>query len=194
MKRIVTLFMSLTLLCSILFLNACAIDSKKKSDASKQPIKVDPEIEKEFKQAIVLLKSDNFTQAIDVLKSVIQKEKRLTAPYVNLAMAYQRSGDETKAEEAFLNVLKLDSANPVANNELGQMMRKRGKFAEARKYYQAALVEHPDYLPVLKNLGILCDLYLQDYGCALEQFEKYLELQPEDKTMKIWVSDVKTRV
>jgi len=46
---------------------------------------------------------------------------------------------------------------------------------------------------VIKNLGILCEIYMRDLPCALEQYEHYLELIPDDKTMNIWVSDVSRR-
>ncbi len=48
-------------------------------------------------------------------------------------------------------------------------------------------------LPAKRNLGVLCDLYLHDYQCALEQFQDYLELEPGDKEVAIWVADVKRR-
>ena len=41
---------------------------------------------------------------------------------------------------------------------------------------------------------VLCDLYLHDFNCALEQFEDYLEQVPGDKEVAIWVADVKQRV
>jgi len=37
-------------------------------------------------------------------------------------------------------------------------------------------------------------LYLHDFVCALQQFEDYLELKPDDKTVAIWVVDVKRRL
>ena len=48
--------------------------------------------------------------------------------------------------------------------------------------------------PRKKNLGILCDLYLHDFDCALEQFSAYLEARPNDKKMVIWIADVKRRL
>uniref|UniRef100_UPI003B831CF4 tetratricopeptide repeat protein n=1 Tax=Microbulbifer mangrovi TaxID=927787 RepID=UPI003B831CF4 len=69
----------------------------------------------------------------------------------------------------------------------------QGRFDEARKTYTESLALHPDYLPLIKNLGILCDLYLQDVNCALAQFEQYLKYQPEDPKVSIWVADLKRR-
>ncbi len=129
-----------------------------------------------------------------MLNSVVEREKRLTAPYINLAMAYRHKGDEKLAEENLLKALAIDNTQPVASNELGIIYRKQGRFKDAKKVYITALSEYPDYLPVIKNLGILCDIYMRDPQCALEQFEKYQQQVPDDKTIKVWIADLKTRI
>jgi len=173
---------------------SCAIDQAQNgSSIDFDNITVDSDVEQEFDRALVLLKAENYDAAIELLKGVIEKEKRLPAPYVNLGMAYDRKGDKKQAENAFMKALDLDLAHPQANNELGRLYRKQGRFDEARKAYTNALTRHADYLPIIRNLGILCDMYLQDLDCALEQFELYQKHLPDDKTVGVWVSDVKRR-
>ena len=141
-----------------------------------------------------MLQEEQYDAAISVLKAVVEQEQRLTAPYINLAMAYRQKGDDKLAEENLLKALAIDSAQPVANNELGIIYRKQGRFTDAKKAYINVLSEYPDYLPVIKNLGILCDIYMRDPQCALEQFEKYQQQVPDDKTIKVWIADLKTRM
>jgi len=155
---------------------------------------IDTDVEDDFKRAAVLMQEDKNAQAISVLKTVVEREQRLPAPYVNMAIAYNRLGDTRAAEENLINALKLEIGHPVANNELGLLYRKSGKFKAARTAYEKAIKEHPEYLPAIRNLGVLCDLYMHDYACALQQFEDYLELNPDDKTVAIWVVDVKRRL
>lgn len=157
-------------------------------------IDVDSDVEFDFKSAIVLMQEEKYAQAIQILNTVIEREKRLPAPYVNIAIAYNKLGDTKAAEENLINALKLDIGQPVANNELGLLYRKAGKFNAARTAYENAIKDNPQYLPAKRNLGVLCDLYLHDFKCALEQFEDYLELKPDDKTTEIWVADVKRRL
>ncbi len=157
-------------------------------------VDVDSDVEFDFKSAIALMQQEHYAQAVPVLKSVIEREKRLPAPYVNIAIAYNKLGDKKAAEENLISALKLDIGHPVANNELGLLYRKTGKFNAARTAYENAIKEHPEYLPAIRNLGVLCDLYMHDFECALEQFEDYLELEPDDKTVAIWVADVKRRL
>lgn len=161
---------------------------------AKRFIDLDSDVELDFKHAIVLMQQDNNSQAVTVLKTVIEREKRLPAPYVNIAIAYNKLGDAKAAEENLIKALKLDIAHPTANNELGLIYRKRGKFNAARTAYQNAIKGSPDYLAAIRNLGVLCDLYIHDFECAHEQFEDYLELKPDDKTVAIWLADVKRRL
>jgi tetratricopeptide (TPR) repeat protein len=157
-------------------------------------VDVDSDVELDFKNAIVLMQEEKYAQAVPILKSVIEREKRLPAPYINIAIAYNKMGDTKAAEENLINALKIDIGQPVANNELGLLYRKEGKFNAARTAYENAIKDNPQYLPAIRNLGVLCDLYLHDFQCALEQFEDYLELKPDDKTAEIWVADVKRRL
>ena len=181
------------------FLCACAGGDIKQDDGGQAKTKisyvdVDSDVEQDFNNAIDLMQQDKNAQAVAILKTVIEREQRLPAPYVNIAIAYNSLGDSKAAEENLIMALKLDIGHPVANNELGLLYRKAGKFNAARSAYENAIKQNPDYLPVKKNLGVLCDLYMHDYECALSQFEDYLEIDPEDKTVAIWVADVKLRL
>ena len=157
-------------------------------------VDVDSDVELDFKGAILLMQEEKYAQAISVLDSVIEREKRLPAPYVNIAIAHNKLGATKVAEENLISALKLEIGHPQANNELGLLYRKTGKFKAARIAYENAIKDHPEYLPAIRNLGVLCDLYMHDFDCALQQFEDYLELKPDDKTVAIWVSDVKRRL
>jgi len=185
----------------VILLASCSGGGVKQGDTDVSIIKkeasyidVDWEVEQDFNSAMSLIQQGDNEKAVVVLKSVVEREQRLPAPYINLAVAYKNLGDTKAAEENLISALKLDINHPVANNELGLLYRKTGKFKAARTAYENAIKAYPDYLPVKRNLGVLCDLYMHDFECALEQFENYLDLKPDDKTMAIWVADVKRRL
>jgi len=177
---------------------SCVMESTKpsmtKSKSKLENIEIDSDVEDDFNAALSHLKSEEYDDAIQLLEKVIAIEHRVPAPFINLGMAYSKKGDDVKAEKHLLNAVKIELTNPVANNQLGLLYRKKGQFDDAKKAYTNALIEYPDYLPVVKNLGILCELYMRDFPCALKQYEHYLNLQPDNKTMKIWISDLSRRI
>jgi Flp pilus assembly protein TadD len=149
---------------------------------------------KDFNQAVAMLKDQNNGQAIELLEKVIAQSPGISAPYIDIAIAYQRIGKPEQAEEHLKTALKLFPEHPVASNEYGLLYRKTGRFAEARVFYEKAISRFPGYYPLHRNLGILCDLYLDDSECALKQFETYSERMPADTQVKIWISELRIRL
>jgi tetratricopeptide (TPR) repeat protein len=146
-----------------------------------------------FQEAILLLENDDAEKAITLLEPLVANSTAVTAPYINLAKAYQQTEQMDKAEEVLQQALVLIPGHPLASHEYGLLLRKAGRFSEARGIYETALGIFPDYLPIRKNLGILCDLYLNDSECSLEQFQFYHEAQPDDQKVKLWISEIKLR-
>jgi Flp pilus assembly protein TadD len=190
------------LLCCTLavLLSACATTQSGSAGRSgtivvgaRDAIAIDPGVSKDFKEALSLLKDEKYKQAIEILESVVKRENRVTAPFVNLGVAYMKVGKMDKAEQSLLQAIKLDPGHPIANNELGLLYRKTGRFSQARKIYEKTLDNYPDLLPVRKNLAILCDIYMNDLDCALNNFEKLAESMPDDEKIKIWIAEIKAR-
>lgn len=156
--------------------------------------KLDEASRRDFERAVVMLQDGNYAQAIALLEKVIEKSPGVTAPYIDIAIAYQRIGELEKAEEHLKTALNLFPEHPVACNEYGLLYRKTGRFAEARVIYERAIARFPGYYPAHKNLGILCDLYLDDLDCALEHYEIYSRAKPEDRQVKLWIADLRARL
>jgi Tfp pilus assembly protein PilF len=155
---------------------------------------IDEVSRKDFERAIAMMKDQNYGQAIDILEKIIEKSPGVTAPYIDIAIAYRLIEKPEKEEEPLKAALQLVPGHPVASNEYGLLCRKAGRFADARAIYEKAIARFPDYYPMHRNLGILCDLYLNDPECALDHYEIYSEANPEDKEVKLWIADLRARL
>jgi Tfp pilus assembly protein PilF len=89
---------------------------------------------RDFDLAVAMLNDEEYGQAIDLLGKIIEKSPGVTAPYIDMAIAYQRIGKPEQAEEHLKTALKLFPEHPVACNEYGLLYRKTGRFAEAGRY------------------------------------------------------------
>lgn len=148
----------------------------------------------DFEEAVNLVNEADYPRAIELLEGVIEQSPEVSAPFINIAICYEQTGKYEQAEQNLQIALKMIPEHPAASIEYGLLLRKTGRFAEAREIYEKALATYPEYFPIRKNLGILCDLYLNDPDCALEQYEKYSEAKPEDEQVKLWVADLRLRL
>jgi Tfp pilus assembly protein PilF len=155
--------------------------------------KMDGESRSEFERAVSLMNDGKHDKAIELLTKVIERQPGVTAPYINIAIAYRRTNKPEQAEQNLKTALGLFDVHPVAGNEYGMLLRKAGRFKEAREVYEKVIARFPEYLPVHKNLGILCDLYLDDPACALKEFEIYSEGMPSDPQIKTWIAELRMR-
>lgn len=196
--------------CLVLAIAGCASTSTAPQAAVRSPAKV--EIEQavgftitepgrvstdarlDYNEAQQLLDQGDTSRAIAILEALADEVPHLSAPRIDLGIAYHKAGDLEKAELNLQRALEANPAQPVALNELGIVYRKTGRFNEAKKSYQAALGVYPNYHYARRNLGILCDLYLAEFSCALRNYEAYLASVPDDRETQIWIADLRQRM
>ncbi len=149
---------------------------------------------KAFDEAVTLLNTEAYGRAIEILEKIVAHTPRVAAPYINLGIAFARTDKPDEAEAQFKKALALVPGHPVAGNECALLFRKKGRFDEARALYEQVLAGYPNYYPVHRNLGILCDLYLGDLQSALNHYQIYSQAMPKDDKVKLWIADLKARV
>jgi len=158
-----------------------------------ESVQVDNNVRAEYIEALRHLDRAQHAEGVAKLEDIADSAPELSAPRIELGIAYHSIGDLEAAEENLLMAIELNPEHPIALNELGIVYRKMGRFAEARKYYEAALAVYPGYHHARRNLGILCDLYLGDFACALENYEAYMATVPGDDEAAMWINDIRAR-
>ncbi len=158
-----------------------------------EDVRVPGDVRVNYDQALALLEQDRVQEGAASLETVAGEAPGLSAPRIDLGIAYHRLGDLEAAEKHLKQALELNPRHPIALNELGIVYRKTARFAEARESYEAALAVYPGYHFARRNLAVLCDLYMADLECALENYEAYMATVDSDEEVSMWLRDVRYR-
>ena len=159
-----------------------------------ESVRISSEARAEYAAALQLLEQGELRQGIAALQGVVERAPGLTAPHINLGVAHAQSGDMQRAEESLKHALLLTPDHPVALNELGIVYRKTGRFAAARQSYEQALGVLNSFHYAQRNLAVLCDVFLEDLGCALQNYQAYQQAFPDDGEVAIWIAHVENRM
>jgi tetratricopeptide (TPR) repeat protein len=190
---------SAVLLALLAVLHGCGTAQPGKAE-SQPAVSVVPvvaltaEARADYEAAMVLIKAEEYDKGIELLNKVLKVSQSNAIPYINLALVYKKLGKLKLAEDNLKLALNAEPDNPVAHNEYALLYRKTGRFNEARQLYEKSLAKYPNFNMVHKNLGILCDLYIKDYECALKHYVIYSDVVQDDKTVKIWIADLQKRL
>lgn len=158
-----------------------------------QPVDVPADVRSDYGKAVRMLKEEKYEPGIALLLKVTERAPDVTSAHIDLGMAYALVDDLDHAEASLRRALELNPKHPAAWNELGLVQRRKGQFAQARSSYEAALAQYADFHYAHRNLAILCDLYIGDTGCALEHYEAYSRMVPDDAQVVKWIADLRNR-
>ena len=161
--------------------------------AITQPVDVPADVRADYGKAVRMLKEEKYEPGIALLLKVTERAPDATSAHIDLGMAYALVDDLDHAEASLRRALELNPKHPAAWNELGLVQRRKGQFAQARSSYEAALAQYADFHYAHRNLAILCDLYIGNTGCALEHYEAYSRMVPDDAQAVKWIADLRNR-
>ena len=147
----------------------------------------------DYDRAQNLLVQGRYEDGIELLEKVAEAAPTLSAPRIDLGIAYHELGELEAAEAHLHTALAINPAHPLALNELGIVYRKTARFALARQSYQAALDVYPGFHYARRNLAVLCDLYLADLECAVENYEAYMATVDSDDEAAMWLKNARFR-
>jgi len=183
----------------ILLLAACAGTGPTGESGSgmatkKEMPKVDAKIAAAYEAALSAMRAGKTAKAERALQQLSAQYPNYSGPQTNLGILYFHQNKLEKAKVSFKASLEINSENVVSLNHLGIISRGAGEFKQAQTYYEEALEIDPKYAYAHLNFGILLELYMGKLSEALQHYQQYQKLTPEeDIEVKKWIVDLGRR-
>jgi len=151
-------------------------------------------VEKPFKQGLASLRGQDYRGAERLFRRVISLDKTLPGAYLNLAIAQTHLNKEFEAMASVEKLLKLDDNHAAGLNQQGILLRRSGEFQAANDAYTKAIKNDAKYALAQLNLGVLCDLYLNQPSCALQAYRQFQKLSAKkDPKVAVWIIGLERR-
>jgi Flp pilus assembly protein TadD len=146
-------------------------------------IALDPKMPEAYLNlGLLLLDKHEYPAAVVPLRKAVELLPAQSRPRFLLAIAQERSGDAAGAAKSFEGVLGLEPNNLDALSYLADLSLRNGKAAEAEVKFSHVLDLQPNSLDAMK--GLAASLDAQDKPAAIDAYEKYLALQPDDAAVR----------
>jgi len=147
-----------------------------------------------FESAVGMLKEERYEPGIALLLTMAEKMPPLTAPHINLGMAYARTGDLDRAEASLNKALQSDPKQPIAYNELGMVQRRKGHFGKSAHEFMRRPSHSPPTSPMRTGILRFCATCISEITPARWRiYEAYSRIVPDDAEVVKWIADLRNR-
>ncbi len=181
--------------CSLIAVLAGCQFTPTKSQTASAGAEIPAAAQSLFDSAVAAQREQNWDQAEQQLKQLVEKYPQLSGPYLNLALLYAQTKRPQLAEAEFKRAITVNPGNFAAHNQYGVWLREQSRFTEAETIYLQVIEQAPDYADSHLNLGILYDLYMGKLPQALAEYQRYIELTGDEKgPVRAWVADLQRRL
>jgi len=115
---------------------------------------------------------------IDQLQKEAKMAPKSKDAWINLGNVLMDAQRFSEAIDAYEHALTLDPKNVSVRVDLGTCYRGIGKFDKAVEEYRKALKIDSNFPNAHRNLGVVLSNDLHENKQAVQEFQKYIELQP----------------
>nr|WP_267914126.1 tetratricopeptide repeat protein [Borreliella garinii] len=128
-----------------------------------------------YLKASINLKKENYPNAISLYSSVIEKNPENTSAYINLAKAYEKSGNKAQAISTLEKIINKN--NKLALNNLGILYKKQKNYQKAIEIFEKA-IKNSD-IEAKYNLATTL-IEINDNTRAKDLLKEYTKLKPNN--------------
>lgn len=121
----------------------------------------------------------DITRHLNHLKESVTQDPENVETWNQLANAYYDIQDYPKAIEAYLKLVSLVDDSSIIYQDLGVAYRRDGQFIQAIEAFEKAVVENPENLQALFNIGVVQYHDLNDEPAAAATWQKVAEIKPD---------------
>ena len=142
-----------------------------------------------YQEALTFMLEENYAQAEVLFNALVEKQPRLTGAYVNLGVIKKNAKQLESAKQLFSKALEINPNFIDALLQQALIFQDSGEFTKAEDLLRRAEAIQPEHPLVNYNLGVLYELYLQDYPLAIKHYERYVSVsKAEDvEIVKRWI-------
>ncbi|APQ15346.1 hypothetical protein BLA33_03245 [Borreliella garinii] len=128
-----------------------------------------------YLKASINLKKENYPNAISLYSSVIEKNPENTSAYINLAKAYEKSGNKAQAISTLEKIINKN--NKLALNNLGILYKQQKNYQKAIEIFEKA-IKNSD-IEAKYNLATTL-IEINDNTRAKDLLKEYTKLKPNN--------------
>jgi tetratricopeptide (TPR) repeat protein len=158
------------------------------------PVIIAEAVEKDYQQALTLMKESKWQQAQTIFEQVILAQPNLSGSYVNKAIIAKHHNKLDEAQSLLTKAIEVNSLNLYAHHLQGQVYRLQGSFEKSEQSYLAALTIWPDFPEAHASMAILLELYRGRLLEAYRYYRSYLMLKPDDKEVQRWLAGLEIKI
>jgi tetratricopeptide (TPR) repeat protein len=148
-----------------------------------------PEDQSLYDQGIEAISAKDFDTATPIFKGLVLAYPKLAGAYVNLALIEGQKDNSSEALAYYEKALDVNSENIDALIQLANHYQSKGDFLKTKGLLLRALDIEAGHTMVNYNLGVLFELYLQDYDRAIDHYKVYVATSGSEdvKTVERWI-------
>jgi tetratricopeptide (TPR) repeat protein len=176
-------------------LSGCASNAPGKPTTSAATASdVSAEVREAGAQAVALMKKGDWTAAEKAWQAIVDANPNLPGAAVNLGIVYGHLNRPDDARKTLESAASRWPDFAPAPYQLGRLLAAQGQFEAADAAYVRAAAINPNDAAIYYDRAVLNELYLQRLPVALENYEKFQQLQPiPDEQVGRWITDLRRR-